>query len=103
MACLGYGFAKPHEGLYFCPEAIPIDVQIAEAITTNCLYQGLLQLFETMYFELRDTGWTPTFDKTLFFRDGKLLGDADDWNEIDALKKFYRKLYGRGWVGNQSI
>jgi len=103
MACLGYGFATPHEGLYFRPEEIPIDVQKAEPIPTSCLYQGLLQLFETVYSELRDSGCVPSFDKTLFFRDGRLLGDGDDWNEQDALKKLHRVLRDRGWVSDQSI
>ena len=103
MACLGYGFANPSEGLYFLPEEIPIDVGKAEPIPTHCLYQGLLDLFEMTYAELRDTGCMPNFDKTLFFRDGRLLGDGDDWNEIDALKKLYRVLRDRGWVSDQSI
>jgi hypothetical protein len=92
MACLGYGFASPCEGLYFLPEAIPIDVQKAEPIPTNCLYEGLLQLFEKTYAELVATGCVPDFDKTLFFRDGRLLGDGDDWNEIDALQKLHGVL-----------
>ena len=103
MACLGYGFANPSEGLYFLPEEIPIDVGKAEPIPTHCLYQGLLDLFETTYTELRDTGCVPNFDNTLFFRDGRLLGDGGDWNEIDALKKLHRVLRDRGWVSDQSI
>jgi hypothetical protein len=102
MACLGYGFVNPREGLYFLPEEIPIDVQKAEPIPTNCLYQGLLQLFERTYTELRATGCTPNFDKTLFFRDGRLLGDGDDWNEMDALKKLHKVLCERSWVSGES-
>src|SRR5207244_1864254 len=64
--------------------------------------QGLLDLFETTYAELRDTGCMPNFDKTLFSRDGRLLGDGDDWNEIDALKKLHQVLRDRGWVSDQS-
>ena len=66
MACLGYSFASPREGLCFRPEEIPIDVQQAEPIPTNCLYQGLLSLFERTYTELQGAGCIPSFDKTLF-------------------------------------
>ena len=45
----------------------------------------------------------PAFDKTLFCRDGRLLGDGDDWNEIDALKKLHEVLRERGWVSDQSL
>jgi hypothetical protein len=102
MACLGYGFMTPREGLYFRPEEIPINVQQAEPIPTDCLYWGLLHLFETTYFELEATGCVPSFDKALFFRDGRLLGDGDDWNERDALEKLHRVLRERGWVSDQS-
>src|SRR5207249_1645845 len=77
-------------------------MQQAEPIPTHCLYQGLLRLFETTYTELQDTGCMPNFDKTLLFRDGRLLGDGDDWNEIDALKKLHQVLRDRGWVSDQS-
>jgi hypothetical protein len=103
MACLGYGFMNPREGLYFLPEEIPIDVQQAEPIPTNCLYEGLLHLFERTYSELQATGITPSFDKTLFFRDGRLLGDGDNWNEMDALTKLHHVLCERGWVSDQAI
>jgi hypothetical protein len=103
MACLGYGFAKPRDGLSFRPEEIHIDVQNAEPIPTGCLQRGLLQLFELVHGELRDAGLSPDFDKTLFFRDGLLLGDGNEWNELDALTKVHAELRGRGWVTENSV
>jgi hypothetical protein len=103
MACLGYGFATPRKGLLFRPEEIPIDVQKAEPIPTNCLTQGLLRLFEQVHADLTATGVKPDFERTLFFRDGNLLGDGDDWNEIDALKAVQKNLQERGWVGDQAV
>ena len=93
MACLGYGFATPREGLCFLPEEIPIDVQKAEPIPTNCLYTGLLRLFESTYQELSASGHRPNFECVLFLRDGMLLGDGDTWNEGDALKRLHVELY----------
>lgn len=39
MACLGYGFATPREGIFLRPEEIPIDTQKAEPIPTDSLYR----------------------------------------------------------------
>jgi hypothetical protein len=103
MACLGYGYAAPSKGLLFRPEEIPIDVQKVEPIPTNCLTQGLLSLFEQVHAELTATGVKPDFERTLFFRDGRLLGDGEDWNELDALKAVLNKLRERGWVGDAAV
>jgi hypothetical protein len=103
MVCLGYGFARPEDGLFFRPEEIPIDVQRAEPIPTNCLYRGLLQLFEMLHSELVASGCTLDLDRALFFRDGQLLGDGDAWNEISALRKLHDELRRRGWVSDQAI
>jgi hypothetical protein len=103
MACLGYGFTSPRKGLLFRPEEIPIDVQKAEPIPTNCLTRGLLGLFEQVHADLTATGVKPDFERTLFFRDGRLLGDGDDWNELDALKAVRGKLQERGWVGSDAV
>lgn len=103
MACLGYGFATPIEGLSFRPEEIPIDVAKAEPIPTGCLQRGLLQLFELVHAELREVGHTANFDKSLFFRDGMLLGDGNEWNEFDALAGLHAELRGRGWITDASV
>lgn len=103
MACLGYGFANPHEGLSFRPEEIPIDVAKAEPIPTACLQRGLLQLFELVHAELKESGYTPDFDRALFFRDGMLLGDGNGWNELDALKGVHAELRKKGWVSERSL
>src|SRR5262249_12915598 len=99
----GYGFSAPRGGLLFRPEEMPIDTQKAEPIPTQSLYAGLRQLFETTYQSLSETGLTPDFNTVLFFRDGRLLGDGDDWNELDALKSLHADLLGRGWITDRSI
>jgi hypothetical protein len=103
MACLGYGFSDPRGGLVFRLEEIPIDTQKAEPIPTQRLYDGLLQLFESTHRALSDTGQAPIFDTALFFRDGRLLGDGDNWNELDALKRLHGELLRRGWVSERSV
>jgi hypothetical protein len=103
MACLGYGFASPREGLLFLPEEIPIDVQKAEPIPTNCLYAGLLRLFESTYQELSASNHRPDFEWVLFHRDGMLQGDGDAWNERDALERLHVELLRRGWVSERSV
>ena len=92
MACLGYGFSSPKEGLFFRPEEIPIDVQKAEPIPTECLTRGLLQLIEQVHSELVALGVTPDLERLLLFRDGKLMGDGDDWNEIDAIRRSFQSI-----------
>jgi hypothetical protein len=103
MACLGYGFASPKDGLLFRPEEIPIDVQQAEPIPTQCLVRGLLQLFEHVHAELTHTGITPDLERLLLFRDGRLLGNADAWNELDAIRAVREELERRGWVSAQAV
>lgn len=103
LACLGYGFSNPRHGLLFRPEEIPIDAQKAEPIPTQSLYVGLLQLFESMRQELLGAGETPDLDSVLFFRDGRLLGDGDAWNELDALNRLHGELLRRGWVSVRSV
>jgi len=103
MACLGYGFSSPKNGLFFRPEEIPIDVQKAEPIPTACLTRGLLQLIEQTHSELVALRVKPDFDSLVLFRDGKLLGAGDDWNEIDAIHNVFNQLRARGWVSDKAI
>lgn len=103
MACLGYGFSSPKDGLLFRPEEIAIDVQKAEPIPTECLTRGLLQLIEHVHSELVALRITPDLERLLLFRDGKLLGDGDDWNEIDAIRAVLNQLRERGWVSHRAV
>jgi len=103
MACLGYGFQNPEEGLVFRPEEIPIDLNKAEPIPTNYLYSGLLSIFDIVYNEITSLGIAPNLDQVLFFRDGRFLGAGDDWNEIQALVQLHDELRRRGWVSDDSI
>ena len=103
MACLGYGFSSPKDGLIIRPEEIPIDVQKAEPIPTECLTRGLLQLIEQVHSELVALRVTPDLERLLLFRDGKLMGDGDDWNEIDALRTVLNQLRDHGWVSERAV
>ncbi len=103
MACLGYGFASPKEGLLFRPEEIPIDLQKAEPIPTEYLTRGLLKLIEQVHSELTALGITPDLERLLLFRDGKLMGAGDDWNEMDALHAVFNQLRERGWVSDGAV
>jgi hypothetical protein len=103
MACLGYGFATPKNGLFFLPEEIPVEVQKKEPIPTDSLYIGLLAHFARVHSELASTGCSPDFNSVLFYRDGQLLGDGDEWNERDALVRLHSELLSRGWISEESI
>lgn len=103
MACLGYGFSSPKDGLFFRPEEIPIDVQQAEPIPTQCLTRGLLQLIEHVHSELKALGINPDLNRLLLFRDGPLLGDSDEWNEMDALRDVLKELRRRGWINDHAV
>ncbi|MEI9975293.1 MAG: hypothetical protein WDO73_26460 [Ignavibacteriota bacterium] len=103
MACIGHGFRRPLNELFFRPEAIPIEVQQKEPIPTECLYRGLLNLFELIYNRSHDAGLKPDFETTIFYRDGQLLGDGDSWNEREALARLHGELLHRGWVTDSSV
>ena len=102
MACLGYGFARPQDFLVFRTEQIPIEVEKREPIPTDELYLGLLGLFEHVRAELLSSGFQPDFETTVFYRDGRLLGDGDEWNERDALKRLHEEFIRREWVMKSS-
>lgn len=103
MACLGYGFAQPQQGLYFRTDEIPVDVRKVEPIPTRYLFEGLLNLFEFSHTELAAVGLTADFEKVVFFRDGAFMGDGDHWNEIDALIRLKEALMARGWISPNAL
>jgi hypothetical protein len=102
VACLGYGFRRPTEGLLFLPEEIAIETQKKEPIPTQSLYRGLLDIFERAHAELTAAGIAPDFESVLFHRDGALLGDGDSWNERDALVLLHKELCRRSWVNGEA-
>ncbi|MEM5786238.1 MAG: hypothetical protein AAGU11_02895 [Syntrophobacteraceae bacterium] len=103
MACIGHGFTNPNEGLVFRPEEIPLDTQKAEPIPTDYLFRGLLAIFNLMRTELLDSNQSCNFEHTLFFRDGRLNGDGDAWNELEALVKLHSELLNRHWITEDSV
>jgi len=103
MACLGYGFSHPSDILIFRPEEIPIEVQKKEPIPTDCLFSGLLRLFEVVQSEIASEKLKPDYETVVFYRDGRLLGAGDEWNEQDALRRLHQELLKREWVTSESI
>lgn len=103
VSCVGYGFAKPEDGLIFRPDEIPIDVQKKEPIPTSDLYVGLLHQFEILRSSLLEAGKQPDFENVLIYRDGPLNGDGDAWNEKDAIKRLHAEFLDRNWISTQSV
>jgi hypothetical protein len=102
MACLGYGFARPLDFLVFRLEQIPIEVQKPEPIPPDALYRGLFSLFHFVRSELLSIGIQSDFGTCVFYRDGRLLGEGDKWNETDALKRLHAEFLDRGWITESS-
>lgn len=103
MACLGYGFSDASGELVFRLGEIPIRGQKKEPIPSDDLYSGLVDLFEHVASLLTDAGVQPDFTRTLFYRDGPLLGQGDAWNEGDAIARLYTAMAKRGWVGSAPL
>lgn len=103
FSCIGYGFQAPASGLLFLPEKIPVDVSKAEPIPSDSLYKGLLDQFEMLHSALTAEGRQPDFDRVLFLRDGRLLGDGKRWNERQGLERLYAELRKRDWIGERSV
>jgi hypothetical protein len=103
MACVGYGFSDPGSDLLFHLREIPIRGQKKEPIPTGALQSGLVELFEHIAGTLQEAGVMPDFSRVLFYRDGALLGRADEWNEQDALLELHRVLAARGWIRTSAL
>jgi hypothetical protein len=103
VACIGYGFRSPSKGIIFRPDEIAIESQKKEPIPTESLYRGLMESFERVRSDLIEARLEPDFDSVLFHRDGKLMGDGDEWNERDALCRLHAEMRNRGWVRGGSI
>lgn len=103
MACMGYGFRSPKDGLIFRCDDIPVETQQVEPIPATYLYSGLLRLFESIHADLLHSGVHPDFNTAVFYRDGRLLGDRGEWDEKDALVKLHAELTQRGWLDTNSL
>ena len=104
MVCAGYGFAQPSDGLTFLPKEVHIQTQKAEPIPDRDFYSGLLSLLDELYQGLIDAGIEkPDFNRALFFRDGRLGGQGDHWNEKDTLDKLHKELRRRGWIDDNAL
>lgn len=103
MACLGYGFARPQDGIIYKPFEIPLDSGQAEPIHPDALFEGLLNALADFHEELVGLGITPDFNSLLVLRDGELLGAGDEWNEIDALHRLHEEAHSRKWVSDNAL
>ena len=104
MVCAGYGFAQPSEGLIFLLKEVNIQTQKAEPIPDRDFYRGLFSLLDELYQGLINAGIEkPDFNSVLFFRDGKLGGQGDYWNEKDTLDKLCKELQSRKWIDNDAL
>ena len=103
MSCIGYGFNRPDEGLAFLPQKIHVEVQQAEPILADYLYDGLLSHFEELRTRLSKANFEVDYNKVIFFRDGEYRGSINTWNETDALKRLYQTLLERKWIHSDAI
>jgi hypothetical protein len=103
VSCLGYGFQSPADGLLFRPDKIPVSIGKAEPIPSGSLYKGLLDQFVDMHSLLTGAKRRPDFERVLFLRDGRLLGDGDRWNERQDLERLHAELLDRGWISPASV
>src|SRR5207248_68132 len=84
MLCVAYGLQNCRERLAFLAEEIPVDGAKAEPIPVDALVSGVIAAFEKLADGMKAAGRTFDLSRTLFFRDGPMQGDANDWNERDA-------------------
>lgn len=103
MACIGYGFSDPSQGLLFLPKEIQIDTQKAEPIPTSLLYQGLYALFDELKNRLGEGGVVADFSRVLFFRDGQFRGQGEVWNEFEALEQLHQELMKNNVIKGDSL
>ena len=103
MACLGHGFRNPAAGLVFLPQQIPLSGRQTEPIPPGALKAGLRALFEQAHAEISAYGMAPDFERVIFYRDGRLLGRGDEWNEKEALSELHRDFLDRGWITENSV
>ena len=103
VSCFGYGFQSPADGLLFRPDKIPVSISKAEPIPSGSLYKGLLDQFTDMHSLLIRSKRQPDFERVLFLRDGRLLGDGDRWNERQDIERLHAEMLSRGWISEASV
>lgn len=103
MLCIGHGFSQQNGDIVFLPEELPIDVQKAEPIPTEALFQGLLRSFQSLRSDLYDARLPYDLSRALFVRDGHFYGEEDIWNELDALERLYKEFLDRGWIDDSAV
>ncbi len=102
VACVGYGFGIAPGELVFRLEELPIPVAKKEPIPSDALRNGLLAIFERIAEAVEDAGMMFDLTRMLVYRDGRLLGRGDAWNETDAFRQLHRDATERGWIRGES-
>jgi hypothetical protein len=103
VASIGYGFENPNGGFLFKPVEIDMNPQGTEPVHPEPLFHGLLGLIEETREALESTGDVPNIDHVLFMRDGQLLGDGEEWNEMEALTRLFEHCRSKGWVSSSAV
>ncbi len=98
VASIGYGFENPNGGFLFRPVEIEMNPQGKEPIPPDPLFLGLVRLIEETRDTLELTGEQPNFERVLIMRDGQLLGDGEDWNEMEALTRLFQHCRSEEWI-----
>ena len=92
VVSLCHGLADPDGEVVFRVQRIPVDVKQPEPIPSQSLTAGLRSIFDFVRKELEASGLPIGFEDVLFFRDGAILGRADQWNEMEGLTRLLQGL-----------
>jgi hypothetical protein len=103
VICVGYGFRNARERLIFYAEDLPIHGSKAEPIPVAPLVQGIVSVLGKLEAKLGETRRELDLTRSLFLRDGLLLGDNDKWNERDAFASVLSEARRRGWLKGQPL
>lgn len=98
--CVGYGLSTGYP--IFLPEKLKLNEAQVEPIPPNALAEGLLSVFMKIAQPFLDRGIQPDFSRVLFFRDGDIKGQGEDWHESDAFDLLFEGLRQRNLLEGPS-
>jgi hypothetical protein len=103
VICAGYGFQHPRDRLLFYADSLPVQGAKAEPIPVQPLIEGILTVLGKLQSKLVEVERELDLSRTLFLRDGLLLGDHNKWNERDAFAPVLQEAIRRGWAKGQAV
>jgi hypothetical protein len=103
MICIGYGLQSPRERLVFLAEELPVSGAKAEPIPVPALAAGIISALRKLASGLDAAGRGFDVTRVLFLRDGSMLGDAERWNERDALGPVLEEAETQGWLNGSRL